>query len=219
MDKLKQWVVLTLVAVLVVLAAGWMLLISPKHSVAADLHTQAGEQMNQNAALQTQLAVLKAQAKDLPKQRAKLTAVAAKIPDNPALPALVRDLTKAATTADIELVSIVPTAPEPVTAGAVTTPVAGGASAAAAPGLSTIKVTLAVVGGYFQIEQFLNGLEDLSRAVKVTGVTMALGESTLKPLATGAVNNGGTLTASITGNVYMATGRPAATPTLAGALR
>lgn len=53
MDKLKQWVVLTLLAVPAVVAVGWMLLISPKHSAAADLRTQSDELMTQNGALQT----------------------------------------------------------------------------------------------------------------------------------------------------------------------
>ncbi len=37
MDKLKQWVALTVVGVLAIVAAGWFLLVAPKHSEADDL--------------------------------------------------------------------------------------------------------------------------------------------------------------------------------------
>ncbi len=230
MDKLKQWVVLAVVAVLVVLAGGWFLLITPKRSEAADIRTQAGQQLSANSVLQTQLSVLKAQAKDLPRQQAKLAAVAVKIPDNPALPSLIRALVKAADSAGIELVSISPSAP---TAVAVTTPVvpvaavppAGTAAAgkttvpvtpATAPAtagqLQSIGVSLNVVGGYFELEQFFSGLEDLSRALKVTAFTLAPGSNPLKTSSGSSPDTGKVLTATITSTVYLATGRPAATP-------
>ena len=220
MDKLKQWVVLTLVAVLVVGAGGWFLLISPKHSEAADLRLQADKQQSANSALQTQLALLKAQAKDLPKQQARLAAVAAKIPDNPALPALIRALDKAAAAAGVELVSISPAAPTAVVAGGTALPVtAGAAPVAGATGgvgqLKSIAVTLSVVGGYFQVEQFLDGLESLSRAMKVTGFTLAPGSSPVKPSAS-SVDTGKSLTASISSTVYLASGRPTTVPVTAG---
>jgi type II secretory pathway pseudopilin PulG len=44
MDKLKQWVVLTVVGCMAVLAAGWFLLISPKKAEAADLVAQTASQ-------------------------------------------------------------------------------------------------------------------------------------------------------------------------------
>lgn len=216
MDKLKQWVALTVVGVLAVAATGWFLLISPKRSEAADVRSQAAQQVSANSALQTQIAMLKAQAKDLPKQQAKLAAVAAKIPDNPALPTLIRALTDAAERAGVELVSLSPTPPTAVAAPAATAaaaPAATGAAAATAAkptgavgSLQSIGITLNVVGGYFQVEQFLDGVENLTRAMKVSGVSLAPGANPLKP-ASGTTNVTSTLNAAITGTVYMATGR------------
>jgi len=40
MDKLKQYVTFTVLGCLVVLAAGWFLLVSPKRSEAAELRAQ-----------------------------------------------------------------------------------------------------------------------------------------------------------------------------------
>jgi Tfp pilus assembly protein PilO len=219
MDKLKQWVGFTVVGVLVVLAAGWFLLVSPKRSEAADLNAQAASKATANQQLAGQLAILKAQAKELPQQQAKLAAVAAKIPDNPALPALVRALSKAADDAGVELVSMAPSPPAAVAAAAAPATAAGAGVTAARPAvgssaagaLQSIGLNLNVVGGYFQVEQFLDRLESLGRAFKVTGFTLAPGSNPLKPAAAqGAVDSGSSLTAAVTGQVYMATGRSTA---------
>ena len=75
-DKLKQWVALTLVAVLGVGVAGWVVLISPRRSEAADLRRQAVDVTRSDADLRTQLQVLKAQAAALPQEQASLAQVA-----------------------------------------------------------------------------------------------------------------------------------------------
>src|SRR3954454_17651368 len=140
MEKLKQYVVFAVLGCLAILAVGWFLLISPKRADACALRAQAAEQVSANAQLETQLQVLKVQAKDLPKQQAKLAAVAAKVPDNPALPRLIPSLTAAAAAAGVELLTVTPGTPVLFTAARTaspTTPVApaatGAAAAAAAP--------------------------------------------------------------------------------------
>ncbi|MCU1587485.1 MAG: hypothetical protein JWN31_978 [Frankiales bacterium] len=234
MDKIRQWIALTVVGALVLAAAGYFLLISPKRSEAADLRTQADAQVSANAALKTQISVLKAQAKALPAKQAQLAAVAAKIPGDPALPALIRDLTVAADDAGVELLSMSPSQPVDVSAPAPTAvtptsaPVAGGAAAApAAPAASAaagtlkqINLALSVTGGYFQVEQFLDQLENLSRALEVKTLSLSPGANPDKPVATGAVVDSPekTLAASISAVVYMASGRttsvPVATPSV-----
>lgn len=241
MDKLKQWIALTVVGMLVIGAGGWFLLVSPRRSEAADVRGQADAQRVSNQSLQSQIAMLKAQAKELPQKQAKLAAVAAKLPDNPALPALIRNLTAAADLAGVELVNISPTQPVPVAAAktAPVTPAAAGSSAPVATGgssapvtaaaprvaaglagtLESIGVSLNVVGGYFQIEQFLDRVEGLSRAMKVTGVSIAPGSNPVKPqlaatstttAATPQADPGKVLSATITSSVFMAANRPTA---------
>jgi len=216
MDKLQQWVALTLVGALAVLAAGWFLLVSPKRADAATLRARAQEQASKNAALETQLVTLKAQAKDLPKQQAKLAAVSAKIPDVRAMPALIRALTKAAADADVELVSLTP---GPTAAGAgvgLATPVApgapaagpavGGGAASAAGQLASVPLTLNVVGGYFQVEQFMSDVENLPRALRVSNLALVPGANPVKPKSSGSVDSGRVLSATVTGQVFVATG-------------
>ena len=236
MDKLKQYVTLTVIGAVVILAAGWFLLVSPKKGEATELQTQAAAQVSANAVLETQLQVLRAQAKELPKKQAELARVAAKIPDNPSLPALIRAITAASTSAGVEfvsvapgppaaLVAVVPVAPVAPAAGtpanpaaaAPAAPVAPAAPAAPAAGtLAAIPLTLNVVGDYFEIEQFIASLENLPRALRVGNLKLVPGASpTAGSSAPSSTEDGRTLSSVITGSVFMAAGRPVATPVVA----
>lgn len=234
MDQMKKYVAFTVLGCLAVLAAGWLFVVSPKRSAAAELRDQAAATEQSNAQLRTKLTVLKGQAKDLPKEQAKLAAVAAKIPDNPALPSLIRALVAAGTASGVELVSVTPgtpVAPVVAPAAAAAAPAAPGAAPAAgapappapvagavAPGgaagtLMTVPVSLNVAGGYFQIQQFLSELENLPRAFRVSALTLAPGANPVKPnaLTGAAAEDGRALTATVTGEVFLAQNRPAAT--------
>jgi Tfp pilus assembly protein PilO len=230
MDKLRQWVVLTVVACLAISAAGWFLLVSPKRTEAAELRTQTQDQLSANAALENQLQVLKAQAKDLPKEQAKLAAVTTKLPDNPALPGLIRSLLEAADSTGVDLVSITPGEPVLVAPPVPVAPTAegeGSAQQAPEPGadpaapapadtagvagqLANIPVALNVVGDYFEVQQFLAAVEDLARALRVESLQIVPGAS---PAAgtdadADAVEEGRSLSATVSGYVYMAANRP-----------
>jgi Tfp pilus assembly protein PilO len=215
--KMKQWVALAAVAVLAILAGGWFLLVSPKHSDAATLRSEAADKQRANEMLISQIAQLKAEQKDTPKQQARLAAVAAKIPSNGALPTLIRALNAAASDTGVELVSMAPTQPTPVTAVAatVTTPTAGGATTAATTAsgsnavgtLEQIGVTLNVVGSYFQVAEYLDRLENLTRAFRVTTLNVVPGLNPVKdPASQPSADSGKSLTATITGQVFQTAG-------------
>jgi Tfp pilus assembly protein PilO len=240
MDKLKQWVALTVLGCLAIMAGGWFLLVSPKRGEAEQLRLDTAAQDSANATLRTQLEVLRAQAKDLPKKQADLARVAAKIPDNPGLPGLIRALTAASTSAGVELVYVTPGTPvavaaalpagaapvDPATAVAPAAPPAGAApgaptDAAAPPAplggsLTEIPLSINVIGGYFEVAQFLANIEDLPRALRVENLNVTPGTSPTstdkKPAST---EDGRSLTSTITGSVFMAADRPAATPVVA----
>jgi Tfp pilus assembly protein PilO len=214
-SKMKQWVALAAVAALVLAAGGWFLLVSPKRADAAALRTQVGEKQQANQVLQTQIAALKAQAKDLPKQQATLAAVAAKIPNNGAMPTLIRSLNSAADDTGVELVSMAPTAPTPVVAAAATgattaatgTARPSGAAAAAVGSLESVGVTLNVVGSYFQVAEYLDRLEGLARAFRVTTFAVVPGSNPVKPSASQSTSDSGkVLSATITGLVFQTQG-------------
>jgi Tfp pilus assembly protein PilO len=227
MEKLKQWIALTLVGALGILAVGWFLLVSPKRGEAAEIRAQAQSQLSANALLQTQIDVLKAQAKELPEQQATLADVAAKIPGSTALPELVRALSDVSERAGVDLVSITPGPPAVVAAPAAATaapadgqtttegvPTTATAPAVGPAGqLASIPVSLSVVGGYFEMATFLSGLERLPRAFRVNELSLAPGLSPTETAAAGstAATDGTRLTTTINGYVYMTAG---ATPTV-----
>ena len=217
MNKLTRWIALTVVAAVAVLAAGWVLLVTPKRSEAADLRQQASTQSASNEQLRIQLSMLKAQAKELPKEQAKLAAVAAKLPDNPAQPELLRALAAAADGAGVALVSVSPAALTPVVAA---TPAAPSADATAGPAvaakvaaastLMAMPLTLVVAGDYFQVEQFVAAIENLPRAMRITNLALAAGAAAGAAPATAgtpvSLDDGKHLLTTITGTVFVAAG-------------
>jgi Tfp pilus assembly protein PilO len=185
MNKTRQWALLTAVACLAIIAAGWFIVVKPQRAHAAQLRTQAKSMQSSNGELQSQVNQLKQQQKDLPAQQKQLSQIATQIPDNPALPSLIRQLSAAADGAGVNLVSLAPSTPTVAAAtpaAPATTTTTKTATAPAAP-LATIPISVQVQGTYFNVVQFFAAVENLSRAMIVTGFT-------LSPQATGAASTG-----------------------------
>ena len=218
MTDTRKWSAAAVVLIAAIFAASWFLLVSPKRGEAADLRAQTASQEDANARLQQQIQVLMAQQQDLPKQRAKLAELRTQIPDNPALPSLIRDLTAAGRKVGVSIDSMAPAVPVAMVAAPVTAPIAsaGGsaagttASAPAAPAappstLYQVPLNLNVTGSYFELEQFLNKLEGLQRSLLVTGFN--IGE------ASGEDASDGDLTITLNGRVFLSQETPAPTTT------
>ena len=193
MDKMKQWALLTLVAIVAVVAGGWFVLVSPQRSHASQLRSQTNTQQQQNQTLRSEIASLQSQHKGLPQVQAELAKLGVQLPSNPGLPALIRSL------------RVLPTRPAS-TSCRCARPTGGnrhsgsGTGCAASPAAATSwqssarqrppaaaggdrsrlparcprsPSALIVNGGYFQVEQFVSNLEALSRPFLTTGITMA----------------------------------------------
>src|SRR3954451_10715193 len=196
MDKMRQWTMLTVVGVVAVLGAGSFLAVSPQRHHAAQLRSQALSQQSANGQLQARVSQLQQQQKGLPAQQRRLNQIATKIPDNPALPALIRQLSAAADGAGVELVSLSPASPTtfspvgstaPSTTAASTT--AAGAATATAGTLAQIPVAITVQGSYYNVESFFDAVEKLPRAVLIPGWTMNVVAGSG---STGSASTGGT---------------------------
>jgi type IV pilus assembly protein PilO len=211
MNKTRQWATLTAVGCLAILAIGFFLVVKPQRSHAAALRTQTQSVQQSNSTLLTQVSQLKQQQKDLPAQQKLLSQIATKIPDNPALPALIRQLSAAADGAGVSLVSLAPSAPTIVAGKAATastgtaTTASGSAAAAPVAPLASIPLTLQVQGGYFNVVQFFSAVESLSRAMLVTGFQLTPnkgGAAAAGGAASGPATAPGTLQAQITAQVF-----------------
>ncbi len=213
MTKTRQWSLLTVGVIAVVFLAGWFLAISPQHSHASSLRKQQASQEQANQELQTTLARLTAQAKDVVTNQARLAEIAKELPATPDLPIYVRSLTAAAAATNVDLVSITPGTPTVLSPAKVATPAApAAATASAAPaatasaaatsgggkapsagsttgaaaataGLQTISVSIVVNGDYFALEQFLTKLETMQRTTIVSSVSLAPSAPLLAPNA------------------------------------
>lgn len=236
MSQTRKWSLLAALLVLAVFVGSWFLLIAPKRSKAEDLKSQTASQEQTNSGLVAKLQQLKAQSEDLPTMRARLAVVRQEIPDNPALPSLVRSLTKAGKRVGVDVVSLQPSAPLAVVSTA-TAPVAPttsdtstgdkssasgstgsapgtvGTPAAAGPTLYQIPLTVKVDGSYFQVEQFVGELEKLRRAFMVNGFKLttatdpSTGASTGDPTTAGTSEN--RLHLELTGQVFLSAAAPA----------
>ncbi|NHC46010.1 type 4a pilus biogenesis protein PilO [Motilibacter aurantiacus] len=198
MTRTQKWTAATVAAGLVLLAAGWLLLLGPKRAEASGLRDEATAQLAQNAQLSTQLGQLKVLAQELPAKQRALAQLNSKVPDSVDLPTLVRRITALATASGVTLGSISPAAPVALagTDGTVT-------------GMQSVSVGLTVTGDYFEVAGLLSRLETMGRAFLVTTVSLT------DAMATGTDEApAGTVQAQIQGAVFV---RPAdGTGTAAG---
>ena len=195
MSRIQQWAAGTVVALLVIVAAGWFLAISPQKHKVSNLGAQSASQEQANSGLKVKLAELTAQASAVPSEEAAVAAVTQKIPSDPDMPDYVRTLTTIAGQTGVDLISVAPGVPTAVTVAAAAAPAAAAATpsasastavAAAAPAtpavnLQAISVALTVQGGYFQIQQFTAALQRLSRSTVLTTVSIAPGSPLKAP--------------------------------------
>ena len=212
MEKSRQWVILTAVGAVAILVAGWFLVASPQHKHAASLRAQASSLTASNQQLQVRVHQRQAMQAGVAVEQRKLDKIAQQIPDNPALPTLIRQLSAAAKAAGVDLVSLAPSAPVVAAAGATTAP-SGATSlsathAAATSSLVQIPVAVQVTGSYFNVEAFFNAIEKMTRVMKVptwsmtpfTGTTGAPSTGSTAAAPTQALP--GTVTTTITGVIY-----------------
>jgi Tfp pilus assembly protein PilO len=224
MSMTRRWSLLTAALIVVIFAASWFLLVSPKRSEASDLSKRATTQQQSNDALVQKLNELKAQSLDLPKQKAQLAVLGQEIPDNPALPAMIRDLTAAGRKVGVQVLSMKPGTPTPVvvavpvpvaspatTAGTDTnsadgttpadaTPTPTAAAAPAAPTLYIVPLSLEVTGSYFEVEQFINKLEGMQRKFLMTGFDLKPGNGSTATTTTTTTDG---LDLNLTGQVFL----------------
>jgi Tfp pilus assembly protein PilO len=169
MTKTRQWTVFTAIAVILVLLAGYFLLVKPQSTKATTLRSEAASDQQSNALIQTQIASLQNEQAQLPEQQKQLEKFATQVPADASEPAIIRQLSAAATGSGVNLVSITPG-----TSGAVAATTTPGSSSlapvpSAAGQLVQLPVTLGILGSYANVESFFQSLEALPRALLVTG--------------------------------------------------
>ncbi|HSK21854.1 MAG TPA: type II secretion system protein GspM [Egicoccus sp.] len=142
----RQTILLLGLAAVLVVAMYWLLLFRPQQVELADVRAQVDAQIAQQAQLEGQLVRLRGVRAGAPEIEAELAAIQAILPEDAALPPLLRQLQAAADDAGVVLQTITTTPPQPVVDAA--TP------------LSAVGVNLQAQGNYFQIVDYLRRIED-----------------------------------------------------------
>jgi Tfp pilus assembly protein PilO len=188
-----------LLGVIVVLL--WNLLIfAPKGRdlSAAKKDTQAAKSLEPG--LRTQLAQLQEINKNGPEIAAQLDRLSAAVPTSPDLDGFILSANQIAVQSGIDWLSVSPSVTQ-----------------AGTTGVSVIPLTVSIEGGFFQVLDYLNRLEDLGRLVIVDAISATAGGSGTGSTGT-ATTGAPTLAVTLTGRMFtMAEPAPPAgsTPTTA----
>ena len=203
MTKSRQWSVGTAVVAVILLVASWFVLIAPQRSEAASLREQTSQQESFNEQVKLKTQQLKAQFASLPARQAQLAEIKQQMPENPALPSLVRDLSKYADQAGVVLVSVAPTAPVPLVTTATATTTQTAATAAGTAPIQQIQTTLVVTGPYAELTLYLQKVQSkMRRAILVDNIALVK--------ATGQDVADGDLQMTVTGRVFVLDSKAAA---------
>jgi Tfp pilus assembly protein PilO len=164
----QKWYLAAGGASLAVLTAGWFLLVAPQQSSTAEITAQTDTVAGQNQTTENQIASLKQQFKNLPQLQTQVAAIRIKLPENPSEPALLRAISSLAKSSGVTLVSVQLAAPQLLTGGSTATT----ASTSAAGSVSLMPTNMEILGSYAQTKLFLVSLENMQRAILVTGLDM-----------------------------------------------
>jgi hypothetical protein len=148
--------VLGALVVVVVLAAWYLLLWSPRVEALETVETDIVQAQQRQADAQARISQLQQVREQAPDLQAELAAAAALLPQETALPGALRQLQQAADDSGATLVSVAPARPTPVEAAVPGAPTATGND------LYAVGLSLEIQGGYFQIVDTLRRLEDPS---------------------------------------------------------
>jgi Tfp pilus assembly protein PilO len=154
-----------------VLAAGYLVLVSPQMNNASDISTQVDTVNKSNQRAELQIAALKREYANLPELEGKVASIRVHLPTTPQEPTLLRQLSALASQSGVKLIS---TQVAPPQAMSLVPTAASGAKAVQAPGtLSQIGLGIQITGSFAQTRSFLNKLENLPRSVLVTALDIS----------------------------------------------
>jgi hypothetical protein len=239
-SKTSTWVGGAVVVALLLLIAGWFLLVSPVLAAAGETRTAAEDVEADNELARDRIEVLKAQFADLDASKATLADLQKQVPTTAQLAAYLRQVDEQAVAHGVAVTAVSPGTPEvfaPVAAAPATTetaptdgagtdgsstdsvattaPSSPGAGASAPVGLIDVPVSMTAVGSYANVLAWIQSMqEQTDRLLLVTSVTGTAQEETAagggKPQT-----SVGDVELSVTGYLYVLPGEdsiPAVTP-------
>lgn len=189
-------------AALGVLVFWFIFLWSPQGSKISKAKERKVQAESEQQELQLRIARLKSLQQQEPQKRAQLEGLRVAIPDEPNLAQFILDANTAANVSGIQFLSISPSPPAAATGPAGSAPAPATTPAAAGARPAVINLQLSISGGYFQIVDFVNRLDGLSRLVVIDSLGLTAG-----PQATASSTG---LSVSITARMFVREATPVA---------
>lgn len=204
-SRTSRWFAATALVSLLLLAAGWFLLVSPRQAQASELRAEDASAQEENDLLELKIAELKAQSATLPEAEAELATIQRQMPGSAQMPQLVRDLNRIAEETGVNLAAVTPAEATALSEESSTSDSSSDGSTDTSAGSSTtasqvaqIPLTVVVEGDYFQVVAYLQKLQtQLSRAILVSGITTTEADSSKSSSDTGAIS------VTITGSAFV----------------
>ncbi len=181
---MKGRAVLAVVLGLVVVLLAWnMFFFAPAGNDLADAKDDRDLAETELAGLDARLESLRDLEEQQPEMVEEQARLGAMIPERPDLEVFIRAANDISVDSGIDWISVAPSEP-----------------AAGASGVSEIRMAIQLQGGYYQVQDYLNRLEDLSRLVVIDSIQVGTGvdatdEQSIVPSAGGAPSLSVTLTA------------------------
>jgi hypothetical protein len=163
----RTTIALAVVALILVGVLWWLLLMQPAREEQADLEMQTEQVIAQQAQLRQQIQQLRQVRETAPELEAQLAAAQTLIPREAALPPMLRQLQQAADDAGVRLNSIGAGRPAGVATGE-------------GDELSSIQLTMAAEGTYFQLVDLLRRFEDpaiTGRGLLAQSISLSVSET------------------------------------------
>ena len=167
--RVRDRLILAVVAAVVVIGAVWLVLVSPERTKASNLSTQITTERAALASAQASLAAARATAAGYPADVAAISQVMTAVPPDPQEPNIVTTITKlAGTSVDVHEISV------------------GGPSAAAATGPVATGLTFTFKTTYAALENFIAKLDNLLKtdgtSIDASGRAFTIDSISLQPL-------------------------------------
>jgi hypothetical protein len=160
-------------ALMVVAALGWLLVVGPQASALTEVRTQTADALAQTEGLRQQLAVLKTKREQLPHFRRASAALTDRFPATADQPGLFAAVSGAVSDAGIPAENLTALSPTPPVIGSGDETAGLALSNEGAEGtLATQTVTVSVDSTYDQTRKLLGNLEQMPRAYLVTSLTV-----------------------------------------------
>jgi Tfp pilus assembly protein PilO len=195
----RRVIALFAVVAVAITALWWFVVYSPRGDELDEAKTELESEESEQQRLQAQLDQLRAIDENLPAIDAELAALSGYVPPNADLAGFILGMNDLANQSGIDWISVQPSPPT----------VQG-------TGLSQINLGITVEGGFFQVLDYLNRLEDFERLVVVDAINVAGGGGGAAEGEDGAVVDDSSLSITLSGRMFtsqLPAGTPGATTT------